>query len=74
MCFTYVMFCYFEFTDLILGNFQLGAMTSDDPACVKPCITVLNKLNSQFYMELKNEVKVLLAVYLFIFRVCCCHS
>lgn len=42
--------------------FQLDAMTSDDPAYVEPCITVLNKLNSQYYMGLKNELKVLLAI------------
>ncbi|KAG5109390.1 hypothetical protein JHK82_038613 [Glycine max] len=42
---------------LLLKALRLGSMTLDDPACVKPCITVLNKLNNQFYMELKNEVK-----------------
>ncbi|KAG4402850.1 hypothetical protein GLYMA_02G290200v4 [Glycine max] len=44
-----------DLQNLLLKALRLGAMTSDDPACVKPCITVLNKLNSQFYMELKNE-------------------
>lgn len=60
------MSCCFEFADFILGTFQLDTMALDDPAYVEPCITVLNKINGQFYKELKNEVKVLLAVYLFI--------
>jgi len=60
------MYCYFEFTDFILWTFQFGGLNMDDPACVKPCITVLNKLNNKFYVELKNEVKVLLSSYLFI--------
>jgi len=53
------MYCYFEFTDFILWKFQFGGLNMDDPACVKPCITVLNKLNNKFYVELKNKVKVL---------------
>ncbi|KAH1211465.1 Uncharacterized protein GmHk_14G039906 [Glycine max] len=44
-------------TQIMCLLLELGSMTLDDPACVKPCITVLNKLNNQFYMELKNEVK-----------------
>ncbi|KAJ1389579.1 U3 small nucleolar RNA-associated protein 10 [Sesbania bispinosa] len=42
---------------LLLKALQLDAMTSDVPAYIEPCITVLNKLNSQFYMGLKNEMK-----------------
>lgn len=38
--------------------FQLDSVTSEDPAYVQPCITVLKKLNSHFYRGLKNEVKV----------------
>ncbi|XP_057441205.1 uncharacterized protein At3g06530 isoform X2 [Lotus japonicus] len=41
----------------LMKALQLDAMTSDDPAYVEPCITVLNKLNSQYYMGLKNELK-----------------
>ncbi|XP_027329398.1 uncharacterized protein At3g06530 isoform X2 [Abrus precatorius] len=43
---------------LLLKVLQLDAMSSDDPAYVEPCITVLNKVNNQFYMGLKNEVKI----------------
>ncbi|CAJ1971385.1 unnamed protein product [Sphenostylis stenocarpa] len=42
---------------LLLKALQFGGLTSDDPASVKPCITVLNKLNSKFFMELENKVK-----------------
>lgn len=42
---------------LLLKALRLDTKTLDDPAYVEPCITVLNKLNGQFYMELKNEVK-----------------
>lgn len=61
---------------LALGHFlfQLDAMLSDDHAYVEPCITVLSKLNNQFYTGLKNEVQVLLAIYIILYRVCCCHS
>jgi hypothetical protein len=58
--------CYFEFTDLGHCPFQLDGMTSDDPAYIEPCISVLNKLNSQFYTGLQNKVQVLLAIQLFI--------
>ncbi|KAE9614797.1 hypothetical protein Lal_00036146 [Lupinus albus] len=44
----------------LLKALQLDATTSDDPAYVEPCITVLNKLNNEFYKGLKNEVKELL--------------
>ncbi|PNX94133.1 U3 small nucleolar RNA-associated protein, partial [Trifolium pratense] len=57
----------------LLKALQLDGMTSDDPAYIEPCISVLNKLNSQFYTGLPNEVQVLLAIQLFISRVCC-HS
>lgn len=60
--------CYLNILTLInvLGHcfFQLDATTSDDPAYIEPCISVLNKLNSQFYTGLQNEVKVLLAIQL----------
>ncbi|XP_027939226.1 uncharacterized protein At3g06530 [Vigna unguiculata] len=46
-----------DLQDLLLKALRFGGLNSDDPACVKPCITVLNKLNSKFYVELKNEVK-----------------
>lgn len=42
---------------LLLKALRLDTMALDDPAYVEPCITVLNKINGQFYMELKNEVK-----------------
>ncbi|TKY57272.1 U3 small nucleolar RNA-associated protein 10 [Spatholobus suberectus] len=42
---------------ILLKALRLDAMTLDDPAYVEPCITVLNKLSSQFYMELKDELK-----------------
>ncbi|KAK7300089.1 hypothetical protein RJT34_10922 [Clitoria ternatea] len=42
---------------LLLKALQLDVMTSDGPAFVDPCMTVLNKLNSEFYTGLKNEVK-----------------
>ncbi|XP_004517296.1 uncharacterized protein At3g06530-like [Cicer arietinum] len=41
----------------LLKALQLDATTSDDPAYIEPCISVLNKLNSQFYTGLQNEVK-----------------
>ncbi|XP_061353134.1 uncharacterized protein At3g06530 [Gastrolobium bilobum] len=46
-----------DLQDHLLNALQLDAMSSDDPAYVEPCITVLNKLNRQFYMGLKNDVK-----------------
>ncbi|XP_022637564.1 uncharacterized protein At3g06530 isoform X2 [Vigna radiata var. radiata] len=46
-----------DLQDLLVKALRFGSLNSDDPACVKPCIAVLNKLNSKFYVELKNEVK-----------------
>nr|XP_007142268.1 hypothetical protein PHAVU_008G266400g [Phaseolus vulgaris]ESW14262.1 hypothetical protein PHAVU_008G266400g [Phaseolus vulgaris] len=46
-----------DLQDLLLKVLRFGGLNMDDPACVKPCITVLNKLNNKFYVELKNEVK-----------------
>ncbi|KAK7276819.1 hypothetical protein RIF29_17965 [Crotalaria pallida] len=54
----------------LLKALQLDAMTSDDPAYVEPCITVLSKLNNQFYTGLKNEMKELL----FFELVFLCHN
>ncbi|XP_015973198.1 uncharacterized protein At3g06530 [Arachis duranensis] len=56
--------------DLLLKALQLDAVSSDDPAYVKPCITVLDKLNNQFYTGLKNEVKE----HLFCELVLLCHN
>ncbi|RDX79717.1 hypothetical protein CR513_39830, partial [Mucuna pruriens] len=44
-------------TQIMCLLLELDVMTLDDPAFVKPCITVLNKLNRQFYMGLEDEVK-----------------
>ncbi|GAU49365.1 hypothetical protein TSUD_252390 [Trifolium subterraneum] len=41
----------------LLKALQLDGMTSDDPAYIEPCISVLNKLNSQFYTGLQNKVQ-----------------
>ncbi|XP_052736877.1 uncharacterized protein At3g06530 isoform X2 [Vigna angularis] len=46
-----------DLQDLLVKALRFGGLNSDDPACVKPCIAVLNKLNSKFYVDLKNEVK-----------------
>ncbi|WJX64702.1 hypothetical protein P8452_49448 [Trifolium repens] len=41
----------------LLKALQLDGMTSDDPAYIEPCISVLNKLNNQFYTGLQNKVQ-----------------
>ncbi|AET00469.2 uncharacterized protein At3g06530 isoform X2 [Medicago truncatula] len=41
----------------LLKVLQLDGMTSDNPAYVEPCITVLKKLNSQFYTGLQDKAK-----------------
>ncbi|XP_020222624.1 uncharacterized protein At3g06530 isoform X2 [Cajanus cajan] len=46
-----------DFQHILLKVLRLDAITVDGPAYIEPCITVLNKLNSQFYMGLKDEVK-----------------
>ncbi|CAI8586853.1 unnamed protein product [Vicia faba] len=46
-----------DLQDPLLKTLQLDDMTSDDPAYIEPCISVLNKLNSQFYTGLQNKVK-----------------
>ncbi|KAK7320388.1 hypothetical protein VNO77_29813 [Canavalia gladiata] len=55
---------------LLLKALQFDAVTSNNTAYVEPCITVLNKLNGQIYMGLKNEVKE----QLFCELVLLCHN
>lgn len=38
--------------------FQLDGLAPEDPAVIQPCVTVLQKLNSQIYSGLKTEIQV----------------
>lgn len=46
-----------DFEDHLLTALRLDSTTSNHPAFVQPCITVLRKLSCQFYRGLKIEVK-----------------
>ncbi|KAL5569803.1 hypothetical protein UlMin_026378 [Ulmus minor] len=46
--------------DHLLKALQLDGMAVEDPAVVRPCVTVLQKLNAQIYSGLKNETQELL--------------
>lgn len=41
-----------------LLQFQLDGMSSEDPAIVRPCVTVLRNLSSTVYGGLKIETQV----------------
>ena len=40
--------------------FQLDSKFPEDPAIVEPCVTVLQKLNCEFYSGLSTEAQVIL--------------
>ncbi|CAL5366770.1 unnamed protein product [Camellia sinensis] len=59
----------FVFEDHLLGALQLGSMSSEDPAIVQPCVTVLRNLSTSLYSGLKTEKQELLfRVLVFLFR------
>ncbi|KFK38114.1 hypothetical protein AALP_AA3G071300 [Arabis alpina] len=44
--------------DHLLNALKLDCMASEDSAIISPCLTILEKLNHQFYTELKTEVQI----------------
>ncbi|KAM5557014.1 uncharacterized protein ABKV19_024415 [Rosa sericea] len=48
------------FEDHLLEALQLDGLAPEDASTIQPCITVLQKLNSQIYSGLKTEVQELL--------------
>ncbi|XP_048446393.1 LOW QUALITY PROTEIN: uncharacterized protein At3g06530-like [Pyrus x bretschneideri] len=46
--------------DHLLEALKLDDLSSEDPAVIQPCITVLQKLNSQIYSGLETEIQELL--------------
>ncbi|KAF7836313.1 uncharacterized protein G2W53_011172 [Senna tora] len=46
-----------NFKDHLLNALRLDSTTSEDPAYIQPCKTVLKKLNRQYYAGLKITVK-----------------
>ncbi|XP_010536553.1 PREDICTED: uncharacterized protein At3g06530 [Tarenaya hassleriana] len=43
--------------DHILNALQIDCKSPEDPAVMFPCLTVLDKLNSQFYVQLKAKIQ-----------------
>ncbi|MBA0732095.1 hypothetical protein Gogos_016206 [Gossypium gossypioides] len=46
-----------QFSEHVFKALQLDSKSPEDPAIKEPCITVLQKLNSQFYSGLTNEAQ-----------------
>ncbi|XP_038993491.1 uncharacterized protein At3g06530-like isoform X2 [Hibiscus syriacus] len=46
-----------QFSEHVFKALQLDSKSPEDPAIVEPCVTILRKLNSQFYSGLTNEAK-----------------
>ncbi|XP_052489322.1 uncharacterized protein At3g06530 isoform X2 [Gossypium raimondii] len=46
-----------QFSEHVFKALQLDSKSPEDPAIKEPCITVLQKLNSQFYSGLTNETQ-----------------
>ncbi|CAA7017065.1 unnamed protein product [Microthlaspi erraticum] len=44
--------------DHILNALNMDCVTSEHPAVISPCLTILEKLSNQFYAELKTEVQI----------------
>ncbi|XP_010486163.1 PREDICTED: uncharacterized protein At3g06530-like [Camelina sativa] len=44
--------------DHILSVLKMDCMASEHPAVISPCLTILEKLNNQFYGALKTEVQI----------------
>ncbi|XP_010441584.1 PREDICTED: uncharacterized protein At3g06530-like isoform X2 [Camelina sativa] len=44
--------------DHILSVLKMDCMASEHPAVISPCLTILEKLNNQFYCALKTEVQI----------------
>ncbi|XP_010464227.1 PREDICTED: uncharacterized protein At3g06530 isoform X2 [Camelina sativa] len=44
--------------DHILNVLKMDCMASEHPAVISPCLTILEKLNNQFYGALKIEVQI----------------
>ncbi|KAL0744259.1 hypothetical protein Bca4012_085772 [Brassica carinata] len=44
--------------DLILNALKMDCVASEHPAVISPCLTILEKLNNQYYTELKTEVQI----------------
>ncbi|GMI76636.1 hypothetical protein like AT3G06530 [Hibiscus trionum] len=55
MCFIPSVSVNGEFSEHVFKALQLDSKSSEDPAILEPCVTVLRKLNSQFYCSLTNE-------------------
>ncbi|KAE8710644.1 Ubiquinol-cytochrome C chaperone family protein isoform 1 [Hibiscus syriacus] len=47
-----------QFSEHVFKALQLDSKSPEDPAIVEPCVTILRKLNSQFYSGLTNEAKI----------------
>ncbi|KAK8600252.1 hypothetical protein V6N13_059931 [Hibiscus sabdariffa] len=50
-----------QFSEHVFKALQLDSRSPEDPAIVQPCVTVLQKLNNQFYSGLTKEAQVILA-------------
>ncbi|XP_062092226.1 uncharacterized protein At3g06530 [Humulus lupulus] len=48
------------FEDHLFKALQLDGMAAEDPAVMRPCVTVLLNLNNQIYSKLKTEMQELL--------------
>ncbi|KAK8636151.1 hypothetical protein V6N13_004859 [Hibiscus sabdariffa] len=46
-----------QFSEHVFKALQLDSKSPEDPAIVQPCVTVLQKLNSQFYSGLTKEAQ-----------------